>query len=140
MQTYRDHLKKKIGRLTGYAYKFHLKQCSISTRLQIFKAYVKPHFDYACEIWALPVMGNKITRLIEPIFFGSLKKFMGLPTCTRNMRVLYALQMWHPMTLVTWRLVKTTVSLMKEYDTYEEFCQAMPEINAALTSTDTLFT
>ena len=25
MQTYKDHLKKKIGRLTGYAYKFHLR-------------------------------------------------------------------------------------------------------------------
>ena len=33
----------------------------------------------------------------------------------------------------------TAVSLMKEYDTYDEFCQAMPEIHMALTATDTLF-
>jgi hypothetical protein len=44
------------------------------------------------------------------------------------------------MTLTTWRLVKTAVSLMREYDTHEEFRQAMPEINAALTFTDALFT
>jgi len=139
MQTHKDFLKKKINRLTGGAYKFHLKQCSIPKRLQIFKAYVRPHFDYACEIWALPAMGNKMTRLIDPIFFGSLKKFMGLPTCTSNWRVLYALQMWHPMTLVTWRLVKTAVHLMQQYDTFDDFCQAMPEIHEALTTTYTLF-
>ena len=51
MWSYFEQLKKKVNRLTGFAYKFQLQECSIATRVQLFKTYIKPHIDYAIEMW-----------------------------------------------------------------------------------------
>ena len=73
MSTYLEQLKKKINRLTGFAYKFQLQECSIATRLQLFKTYIKPHIDYAIEMWQLEKLTHKFEQYVWPTYFKSLK-------------------------------------------------------------------
>ncbi len=96
MDSYLDQLTKKVNRLTGFANKFQLLECSITTGLQLFKTYVKPHFDYATEMWQLVKLSHKSEREVWPLYFKSLKRIMGIARKASNHRTLSALGLWHP--------------------------------------------
>ena len=126
MSTYLEGLKKKINRLTGFAYKFQLKECSIATKLQLFKTYIKPHVDYAIEIWQLEKLSTKFERGVWPLFFKSLKQLVGIAETASNYRTLAALGLWHPKYVSMLQFVKSAVKLMKQYDSRADFEENMP--------------
>jgi hypothetical protein len=59
MSSYFDQLNKKVNRLTVFTYNYYLQECSIATRLQLFKTYTKPHIDYVIEIWQLEKLNKR---------------------------------------------------------------------------------
>ena len=74
MSTYLEQLKKKINILTGFAYRFQLQECSIATRLQLFKTYdLISYLDYAIEMWQLEKLTHQFEQYVWPTYFKSLK-------------------------------------------------------------------
>ena len=134
MSTYLEALKKKITRLTAYTYKLQLRECAVATRLQVWKTYIKPHFDYAIEMWQLGKLHTKFETKVWPIFFQSLKRTVGLPVTTSNYRTLAALGLWHPKFVSALQFFKSVFQLMRQYNSREEFEESLPHIAQALTT------
>ncbi len=91
-----------------------------------------PHIFYAVEIWQFEKFQKKFDKHFLPIYFGALKKFLGLSSNVSSSRLLLAVGAWHPQYTSMWRFLKQASLLMHQYEQRQAFDDKLPEISATL--------
>jgi hypothetical protein len=125
-------LRQKLRNLTRMAFKFHLASCSLQMRLQIFKVYAYPHIHYGIEIWTLEKFATKLAKQLCPLFFSSLKTFLGIGRTINNHRVLLCFGLTHPVFVSMQRFLKSSIILMKQHNNRGEFAAQLPVVTQSL--------
>ena len=77
--------KSRVGMLFR---KIPVKSLPLSTVLNLFRIYVFPIFHYGIFIWFDSSSPTSKT-LIDPVFTGFLKRYLGIPYCSNNALVYY---------------------------------------------------
>jgi hypothetical protein len=71
-----------------------LKRCSrlkisdVGTKVHLFDSLVRPVLSYACEVWAVDMIGKKRRSGQEVLYLGFLKRLLGVCTSTTTCAVL----------------------------------------------------
>jgi hypothetical protein len=85
----------------------------VNTRLSLFKVYIKPHVDYAIEMWQMPLLNKKFEKRICPLYFSSLKRTLHIANNVNNYRALLALGLWHPVYTSMLKFIISAINIMK---------------------------
>ena len=82
------HIKKVLAKAEKSAAKysrvFSNRQLPAKLRLRVYKTYVRPHFDYACDIWWAD---TKQAASLEAVQMGVLRSILQCSARTNNAAV-----------------------------------------------------
>jgi len=97
MDSYVELLKKKVKSFQINIPKLLINTISLKVRLELWKVFVSTHLSYAFGI--LAILPSKV-KAFEVVYMKTLKQACKLHLSTESTRILKALEIWTPKTLI----------------------------------------